>query len=162
MAWIAKVKTGMFDLKNDLGLTAILALIILIAVWLLLMPIVPAIAATTMRRFHLRSGSFARFAIQFPIPAMYNFSNRRDVKNFPPGLVDPILGLIDDGKTSHYINHFPAREITFSVGRYHFLRHGKDRWFTIDSSYRGQTLHSTTHLRAREDSGFDFLRLEDK
>ena len=76
---------------RDYGFFAILSLIAVITIWLLLMPVVPGIASATMHRFHLRSGSFARFAAQFPIPAMYNFANRSEVKDVPPGFRRHIL-----------------------------------------------------------------------
>lgn len=141
--------------SRDYGFMAIVALLIVIAVWLLLMPLVPAIASATLHRFHLRSESFVWWAIQQPIPSMYNFGNRFEVREFPPGLVDPIF----DDAEKRYINHFPSRILTFANTRYRFLRDGQDRWVTIDSTYRGQTLETRIHAKAMEGGGFEYVRL---
>ena len=141
--------------SRDYGFIAIVALLIVIAVWLLLMPLLPAIASSTLHRFHLRSESFVWWAIQQPIPSMYNFANRFEVSRFPPGLVDPIF----DDTEKRYINHFPLRILTFANTRYRFLLAGQDRWVTVDSTYRGQTLETRVHAKALEGGGFELVRL---
>jgi hypothetical protein len=143
---------------RDYGFLAILFFIAVIVIWLLLMPVVPAITTATMRRFHLRSGSFMRFAAQFPIPAMYNFANRTEVKDFPPGLVDSFFGVLEPDETFRYINHFPARDATFSVGRFWNLKDGRDHWFTLESNYRGQQLRTQFYLKNRGERDYVLLR----
>ncbi len=134
----------------------IVMLIVTIAIWLLLMPIVPAIASATLHRFHLRTSSFTVWAMQFPIPAMYNFANRYKVQadqvSSTPSDTVPL-----DGRM---VNHFPARIFTFADGRYLHLRHGEDRWLTIESSYRGQSLRTHFHAEPTEEYGFELHRLD--
>ena len=89
----------------DYGFRAIVTLVVLIAIWLLLMPWVPVIASATLHRFHLRTSNFALWAIQQPIPSMYNFANRYEVREIPPGLLDPII----ENTEKRYINHFPTQ-----------------------------------------------------
>lgn len=144
--------------KRDLGFIGIIALVIGVAIWLLLMPLVPAIASVTLHRFHLRTDSFAGWAIQAPIPSMYNFANRFEVRDFPPGMVDPIFF---EGAEKRYINHFPVRRLTFADARYYLLRQGQDRWLTVDSTYRGQTLESRFHARHIGEGRFELIRLAD-
>ena len=60
----------------DYGLGVVVALVIAVTVWLAATPLVPAVARATLARFHLRTGSFWGWAIQQPVPAMYNFANR--------------------------------------------------------------------------------------
>lgn len=156
--------------KRDYGFIAIVGLVVINAVWLLLMPWVPAVASTTLNRFHLRSGSFVAWAIQFPVPSMYNFANRFQVSTMPPGslarMVDPILIEPLDGSSPaiatefRYINHFPTRVLTFADMRYRSLNGGNECWLTIDSTYRGQRLESVFHAKSNPDGGFDFIRLE--
>jgi hypothetical protein len=136
------------QVKNDFGFAAILLGVFAIVVWLLLMPVLPAIANTTMHRFHLCSSNFAVFAAQFPIPAMYNFANQTKVSDVPPGFIDPFFAGLDTEDSFRYINHFPARDATFSIGRYKNLRDGKDHWFTLRSNYRGQELETEFRLKA--------------
>ncbi len=130
-------------------------MVIVTAAWLLLMPLVPAITSATLHRFHLQTGSFLAWSIQFPIPAMYNFANRYEVREFPPGLVDPII----DTAEKRYVNHFPSRVLTFADGRFQHLHKGEDRWVTIESSYRGQTLETRFHAKPKEGGGFELIRL---
>ena len=144
----------------DYGFFAIVFFVIVVAAWLLLTPFVPAIASSTLHRFHLQSESFSWWAIQQPIPAMYNFANRYEVREFPPGLVDPILvDPILDSSEKRYINHFPTRVLTFANTRYQYLNKGEHRWVTVDSTYRGQTLETRFHAQPLESGGFELLRL---
>jgi len=140
-------------------MAAIVALVATIAIWLLLMPLVPAIASVTLRRFHLRTDSFVAWAVQFPIPAMYNFANRFEVRD---SVADPSGDAMEDSAapTRRMVNHFPSRIFTFGDGRYLHLRHGEDRWLTIESSYRGQTLRSQFHAEALPGGGFKLHRLD--
>lgn len=141
--------------KPDLGFQAIVALLVVVAAWLLLMPWVPAIASATMHRFHLRSGSFASWAIQQPIPSMYNFANRFEMREIPAGFLDPIF----ETDQKRYINHFPTRVLTFANTRYHYLHQGRDQWLTIDTSYRGQSIESVYHAKPIGGGGFEMTLL---
>ncbi|MCP4890083.1 MAG: hypothetical protein GY904_26200 [Planctomycetaceae bacterium] len=145
--------------ERDYGMLVIVMLIVTIAIWLLLMPVVPAIASATLHRFHLRTPSFAAWAMQFPIPAMYNFANRYKVEADQVSLGSSPETVPLDGRM---VNHFPARIFTFADGRYLHLRHGEDRWLTIESSYRGQGLRTRFHAEPAEDFGFDLHRLDGK
>ncbi|TWU57355.1 hypothetical protein [Rubripirellula reticaptiva] len=151
--------------RRDFGFIAIVALVAVTAAWILLMPWVPAIASATLHRFHLRSSSFVVWAAQFPIPSMYNFANRFEMTDVPPGLIDPILLDPMDGETDkRYVNHFPFRWLTFSNARHRYLRGGRDCWLTIDSSYRGQTLQTRVHAKpdANVPGGFVVIRLPEE
>lgn len=141
--------------SRDLGFIGILLLVATIAVWLFWMPWSAEISRASMRRFHLQGESFLAWAVQFPIPAMYNFSNRAEITRYPPGLVDPLLDQTHTG----YLNHFPIRCVTFADGRYRHLRDKNDRWVTVVSSYRGRHVESRFHVRSKAEGGFELLRL---
>ena len=154
--------------RPDVGFYAIVALVVIITTWLLLMPFVPAIASATMHRFHLRSGSFTWWAIQQPIPSMYNFANRFQVSDVPPGFSsDPLFAdpLFPEASTQavekRYLNHFPTRIVTFANTRYRYLNDGQDRWITIDTRYRGQMLESTYHAKPVAEGGFEMVLLRE-
>ena len=129
--------------KQDFGFVTIVTLVVVVVMWLLLTPILPAVSLATMRRFHLGSQSFVGWAAQFPIPSMYNFPNTYEVRDLPPDLFVPI----DQEQKRIYLNHFPCRVVTFADGRYHHLRNGQDRWFTFTTNYRGQYLESRWFLK---------------
>jgi hypothetical protein len=144
--------------RPDIGFFAIIVLVIAVTAWLVLTPILPAVASASMHRFHLRSQSFFAWAIQFPIPTMYNFANRFEISELPPGLVDPIISESEQ----RYINHFPARIVTFFNTRYRYLDAGTDRWLTIETTYRGQRIETRFHASPKQNGkGFDLLRLDD-
>ena len=145
--------------KPDFGFLLIVGLVALVTLWLLLTPFVPSVASSSLHRFHLRSDSFAWWSIQQPIPSMYNFANRYEVTEIPPGFLDPIVADVTERR---YINHFPARVLTWASRRYHNLRDGKDRWATIESSYRGQTLTTRVHAKAVGDGRYQLIRLSDR
>lgn len=125
-----------------------------VSVWLLLMPFYPAIARVTMKRFHLSTDSFAVWAVQAPVPAMYNFSNRYEIRDLPEGLITPVL----DSTRPRYINHYPTRILTFANGRYSLLNPGQDRWVTLWSSYRGQQLETRVHAKPIGEGRFEWVR----
>lgn len=160
----ASAKTSTLRAKPDWGYRILLAIAAIVAGWLLLMPICPPVIRSTMQRFHLRTPSFAWWAIQTPIPAMYNFKNTTEVRDLPPegelaGLIDPLwLSPLDEDAakpgilTTRTINHYPAREFTFANGRVRYLQDESPRWLVIESHYRGQSMHSTYEL-TRDDAG---------
>lgn len=125
-----------------------------VSVWLLLMPFYPTIARATLKRFHLQTDSFALWAIQAPIPAMYNFGNHYEIRDLPEDLITPVL----DSTRPRYINHFPTRVLTFANGRYSLLHPGQDRWLTFWSSYRGQTLETKVHAKPVGEGRFEWVR----
>ena len=140
---------------RDFGFAAIVALVACNSLWLLLMPWVPAIAKCSLDRFHLRTGSFVAWAIQNQIPSMYNFANQYEVRELPPGFIDPLI----DETERRYINHFPARIVTFADGRYKHLRQGQHRWITISSMYRGQRVETRFHAEPKQGGGYDLVRI---
>ncbi|MEM9828337.1 MAG: hypothetical protein AAF958_17240 [Planctomycetota bacterium] len=173
------------DDRPDLGFRIIRGLIVLVVIWLIATPLFPAVARCTMRRFHLQGDSFAFWAAQFPIPAMYNFSNKYRVREYPPGFLDPLLQPLDlEGddlesdkpapdidpqafrtatqRAWKQANHFPARVITFADGRYRFLRLGQSRWFDLETSYRGQTLRSQFELRPIDGRLYEIIRTSEE
>ncbi|MEP3931004.1 hypothetical protein [Rhodopirellula bahusiensis] len=150
--------------KPDWGYRILLTVAAIVAAWLLLMPICPPIVQSTMQRFHLRTPSFAWWAIQTPIPAMYNFKNTTEVRDLPPegelaGLVDPLwLSPLEEdtsglgGLATRTINHYPVREFTFANGRVRYLQEDDPRWLVVESHYRGESMQSTYEL-TRDDAG---------
>lgn len=148
--------------QTDIGFKLIVALVAVVTVWLLLTPFIPSVASTSLHRFHLRSSSFAWWSLQQPIPTMYNFANRHQVSEIPPGFIDPILDDLGVGPEKRYINHFPVRVVTWASGRALHLRDGKDRWVTVESSYRGLTLKSRFHAKPSGGGGYELIRLPDQ
>ncbi|QDT11117.1 hypothetical protein [Planctomycetes bacterium K23_9] len=139
------------DLSPDVGFVAIVFLVIAISTWLLLMPAVPAIAQTTINRFHFRTASFSQWAIQQPIPAMYNLANRFQVTQRSADGSDQVLA-------SGMVNHFPARKITFANGRYRNLKTRCACDLQVTSSYRGLQQRTQFHIEPQSDGGFVMSR----
>lgn len=148
--------------RPDVGFRLVVGLVVLVTIWLLLTPFVPSVASSSLHRFHLRSGSFAWWSVQQPIPSMYNFGNTYEVSAVPPDLIDPIFADLADPAERRYINHFPARVLTWASWRVRNLLDRKDRWVTIQSSYRGLNLQSRIHAKPDGEGGYEMARLPDQ
>jgi len=111
------------------------------------MPLSPFIQQTTLNRFHLQTGSFAAWAIQAPIPAMYSFHNQYRVEAMPwdaSPFAPPRTGTL---------NHFPVRVTTFTIDRLN-LKQVDRRMITLRSDYRGRSLTTQWIATPHEDGGF--------
>jgi hypothetical protein len=167
--------------KPDWFYRSLVAGLLVVAVWLLAMPWVPAIARSTMQRFHLRTDSFTAWAIQQPIPPMYSFANTTEVRNQPPaslayrspaarGVIVTEATDVEPASPSdlapaavvagRMINHFPTREFTFANARVRYLRDGRSKWFVLRSRYRGQTVESIYRLEPSEGPGWTATLIE--
>lgn len=137
--------------KPDFGFRAILLLILLVACWLLALPMSRFVQRASLNRFHLQTRSFALWAVQQPIPAMYNFHNRYEIRPSPwakdsPGQAPFVRGTA---------NHFPLRLFTFGDNRAIFLRSPERRQIDIWSSYRGEELHTRWTATPLSPKGFE-------
>lgn len=140
----------------DRGFCAIVALIVIIAAWLLLFPFVTPIAQTTLNRFHFKTGTFWQWAIQQPIPAMYSFRNTYEVTKTSTETGQPTV------TESGTINHFPLRVVTFANGRYRNLLDGQPSTLHVASTYRGHRLESHYDVTPDNHGGFHLLLNDDK
>jgi hypothetical protein len=133
--------------RFDLGFTLILLLVAVVSCWLLALPFSPFLQRTSLDRFHFQTRSFVLWAIQQPIPAMYNFYNRYEADQ-----VDRGHSVIPASKGT--LNHFPLRIITFGDNRQFILWPESPRTIDIHSSYRGQSLHTRWKATPTTDGGF--------
>ncbi len=120
--------------RRDYGFAAIVVLLASIALWLIAMPYCEFIQRATLRRFHLQTDTFVRWAAQAPIPAMYNFHNTFEV--FPA----PGRSSSDRVPLKGTLNHFPVRLFTFGDNREVMFRRREKRTLTLTSRYREQSL----------------------
>jgi hypothetical protein len=135
--------------KPDWGFRCIAAMVSIVALWLLAMPFCQFIQQTTFNRYHLQSGSFAAWATQAPIPAMYNFHNRYRIEPQP---WDATLFSRPETGT---INHFPVRLYTFGDNRAIMLPRADQRMLTVESRYRGRTLTTRWTATPASDGGYE-------
>jgi hypothetical protein len=143
--------------RHDFGFVFILLLILVIAGWLIAMPFSLFVQRTTLDRFHLQTRSFLGWAIQQPVPAMYNFYNHYEVRPSPWKSMsdDPLEEASSETGT---INHFPVRIFTFGDNRSIFLAQPERRTLDAWSSYRGEVLHTRwTATPSVEAGGFDLV-----
>lgn len=127
----------------------LLATISAIAVWLLALPVSPWVQRATIDRFHLTSGSFAAWAVQQPIPPMYNLENRYWYS--PRALAASELTIPPPlGVQTGMLNHFPARMITCASGRLLVMENTRDSWFYLQSKYQGSQKITVYRLVASE------------
>jgi hypothetical protein len=137
--------------RPDRGYRVILTGVALVALWLLAMPFSRAIQQTTLNRFHLQTRSFAAWAIQAPVPAMYNFHNRYRIERQPQDATSST-----DVRTGT-VNHFPIRLYTFGESRGFMFRDKARHMLTAESSYRGQVLKTRWMVVATGAGGFELV-----
>lgn len=137
--------------KHDFGFYAILLLILIVACWLLSLPFCRFIQRASLNRFHLQTRSFTLWAIQQPIPAMYNFHNRYEIRPSPWRKDSPGQSYSERGT----VNHFPLRLFTFGDNRAIFLSSPEPRQIDIWSSYRGEELHTRWTATPSSPNGFE-------
>jgi hypothetical protein len=136
---------------SDHGYRLILAGVCLVATWLLAMPLSRVVQQTTLNRYHLQTGSFIAWAVQAPVPAMYNFHNRYRVEapsQQPPPDSAPLTGAL---------NHFPIRLYTFGETRRFMLRDRARHMLTAESHYRGLSLTTRWQVVVTEDGAFELI-----
>ena len=86
---------------------------------------------------------------------MYNFGNTVQVHNVPPDMIVPIIN-----ERPRYLNHFPARRITFGDARYNLLRRGDHRWFDLKTTYRGLELKTRVHANPIGDGAYELIHMD--
>ena len=96
--------------------------------WVLLTPVLPSVARAGMLRFNLLSDSFGVWALQQPVPSMYNFSNEAC---FGPAFLAPRLNYVQ-------MNHYPPRFFTFSIRDAH--QDALPMIMKSRSSFQGETV----------------------
>lgn len=99
----------------------------------------PQAAAFFMRRFHLRSESFAAWAATAATPWMYNFENRA-LHSEAPLSADQLAARPETDWLRE--NHQPARTFTFADGRARFLARPGPHYFYLETRYRDQVVRS--------------------
>ncbi len=135
--------------KPDWGYRCIATLLLLVAGWLLAMPFSRFIQQTTFNRYHLQTRSFTLWALQVPVPVMYNFYNRYQIEPLPWDatlFTQPVTGTI---------NHFPLRLYTFGDNRALMLPRADRQMLTVQSQYRGHSLTTRWTVTASDDGGYE-------
>ena len=151
---------------GDFPAAVLFGLILITSGWLVLLPFNRSIQQTSLKRFHLATPNYLAWAIQQPIPAMYNFENQYWLSNKP--LMDDQFDLSpkefqtgegEEKIESSYANHFPARIVTFGDGRFTHLRETKStRYLSLQSRYRQEGLRTAMVLEPQATGGFRMTR----
>ncbi|MGK0309275.1 MAG: hypothetical protein ACJAYS_000090 [Lentimonas sp.] len=119
---------------------AFASLLVITYLWVLLTPFVPAISIAGMKRFNLLTENFVAWALQQPVPSMYNFANE--------GVLIPES--LEEQAVLIPTNHFPTRHYTFE------LRSGFGPWLPqvliTNSIYQGRIV-SARHLITERPGG---------
>jgi hypothetical protein len=135
---------------SDREYLLITLLVVLVALWLLAMPFSRFVQQATLNRFHLQTRSFLVWALQAPVPAMYNFHNRYRVEPRPlstsPG--EPLTGTV---------NHFPVRIYTFGNTRRFMMHYRARHMLTVESRYRGHSLTTRWVAVPNAAGGFELV-----
>lgn len=110
----------------------------------------------TIRRFHLASPSFFSWAALAPVPSMYNFENRIQFRNRLES--SPLAEGFDFDSDSEdqawfrcYVNHFPARCMTFGEFAPQWFENEKQGTFEMSTRYRETELVSRWEVTQQSD-----------
>jgi hypothetical protein len=125
---------------GSVGYRAMQALIACVAAWLLALPVVSFVQTAALNRYHLQTSTFLAWALQAPVPAMYNFRNHFTLQS--QRWDRPALGQLTNGT----LNHFPVRLWTFSEGRASLYEERARLELVVSSEYRGRKLTTRWHL----------------
>ncbi len=139
--------------RPDWGYRAIVTTVFITAIWLLLLPLSQTVQRIALNRFHLQTGSFAAWAVQGPVPAMYNFHNQAIIEPSPWNSMPWDTMPWDQPAFEPQrwaINHFPTRTFTFGYERI-AIRDPQHQMITLRSRYRGQTLQTRWLVDQHED-----------
>jgi len=134
--------------RPDWIFCGLVALVVAVTLWLLSLPLCPFVQQAALRRFHLQTRSFAVWALQAPIPAMYSFHNRYRLES------QPWDATFFDRPVTGSINHFPVRIYTFAETRPLLLPQTDRQMLTIESRYRGRSLTTRWTVTEAEEGGY--------
>jgi hypothetical protein len=135
--------------QADWGYRGILALVLAVALWLSAMPFCRFVQHTSFNRYHLQTRSFTAWAVQAPVPAMYNFYNRYRVEP------QPWDATFFSPRIEGTINHFPVRLYTFGDNRPLLLPDVQRRMLTVQSHYRGESLTTRWTVQVADDGVYE-------
>lgn len=104
------------------------------------------VARFFLARFHLRSESFALWALSAPSPWMYGFENRVLVSATPQTTSSLLAPTAPDRWVT--LNHQPARVFTFAPLRFLFAQPGM-KYVYLRSRYRDVALETGYEVHSR-------------
>ena len=147
---------------GDWGALVLVGVVALIYVRLLLMPFLPSIQRAAIDRFHLTTPSFVLWAIQQPIPPMYNLENqvwfsRRALTDEELLLAKPLPEV-----QYEYINHFPIRKVTFAGSRYRCFKDERSGWLYLRSRYQETVKTTVWRIESNDDDTMTMTLVETK
>ncbi len=129
---------GAIRRRRDRPAAVLCALILAYALSSVVCALDPNTARFFMGRFHLRTQSFAAWALFQPGPWMYNFDNRYWASRRPLSRAE-----LDDPPPDvlmRQVNHQSARAFTFADNRPRLLRDAGLHYFYLESRYRSATV----------------------
>jgi hypothetical protein len=119
--------------------------LVLCALWQLALPFVPWVQRCLAEKYHLRTPNFALWALQQPVPCMYNMANEVVTCSYPVNAsVFDDLGALRTG--SVWMNHYPVRRFTWAIERDFAFPKGES-YMVARSRYRGLDYRTVWHLK---------------
>ena len=109
--------------ERSYGALSLYLLCALVSVYLVLLSVSPPIQRTLMRNFHLRTSSYAAWAVQQVVPNMYSFKNE--------------LLLEIPMQEKRYVNHYPIQLVTNLWNRNIYFWNYGHTVLRVRSTYRG-------------------------
>jgi len=135
---------------------ALCALLLVYALVPLAVAVDPRVARLFMERFHLRTESFALWALTQPVPWMYNFESRALIT--PRPLSEEELAA-PEGMRWYAVNHQPTSVMTFVENRAAAYPAGTSLVY-LETRYRDQQIRSLYMLTVASPGSDEPWRME--
>jgi hypothetical protein len=154
---MSALKRFLTTLPRDPLRAVIVAFLVGTVLFQLLIPVSATVARAAMARFHLRSSSVVLWQLMQIVPSMYNFENRIWITEAPlddEALAEP------PSTTGFYINHYPARTLTYGYQRRWLGGLKKPLYVTLRSRYQGHDLVTRFKLTISREGDANHVRVD--
>lgn len=127
-----------------------ISVLLILYVYVGLKLISPEFQKRAITQFHLTSPSFLVWAVNQPVPAMYNFANEIWIGNRPKNASNEIpLG----SPFKYYytwVNHYPLRVVTFSWYRSMIYKDKDYKYISMRTAYRNTFVETCYYLNVKD------------
>lgn len=110
----------------------------------------PESRKSSIAQFHLTRPSFLTWAVNQPVPAMYNFANEIWIGNRPKNTTPEFPQGTPFTYYYTWVNHYPLRVVTFSWYR-SMIHTDKDyKYISLRTTYRDTFVETCYYLNVRD------------
>ncbi|MGE3980398.1 MAG: hypothetical protein AB7F70_03110 [Candidatus Omnitrophota bacterium] len=136
--------------KQYPGTCLFISILLLIYLYIGFKLISPGLRERSLAQFHLTCPTFIGWALNQPIPAMYNFANEIWIGNRPKNATKEFPVGTSFKHYYTWLNHYPLRVITFSWYRSMILKDVDYKFISLRSTYRNTFVETCYYLNVKD------------